>query len=72
MSNADADFIELVLAFHPKQTKKEDIESFTVGPHPDHTDSKCFYVIKKDGTKEDFSIVKCVNKIEDEHFRKKK
>ncbi|WP_420213974.1 DUF3223 domain-containing protein [Listeria monocytogenes] len=31
--------------------------------HPKFTETKCFLIVKQDGTKEDFSFNKCVKQI---------
>jgi len=42
----------------------KDFESFEVGPHPEFEKTRCFFVVKKDGTKEDFSVSKCILALE--------
>lgn len=41
----------------------ENFEHFEVGIHPEHQDTRCFFVVKKDESKEDFSYVKCIKEI---------
>jgi len=50
-----------LLKHHSNAEKLTDAESFTVGLHPDYSDTRCFFVVKKDGLKEDFSFHKCLN-----------
>jgi DNA-directed RNA polymerase IV subunit 1 len=50
-----------LLKHHKSEEKLKDAASFTVGLHPDYQDTRCFFVVKKDGTKEDFSFHKCLN-----------
>jgi len=38
----------------------KDFEAFEVGVHPSFEKTRCFFVVRKDGTKEDFSITKCI------------
>ena len=65
LSGNDADFIKELLNFHDKGTEKmKDFESFEVNEHPDHAKTRCFFVARKDGTKEDFSISKCIQNLE--------
>lgn len=57
----DADFMTELLKFHDKAAEKtKDLEHFEVGPHPEFTKTRCFFIVKKDGSKEDFSVSKCI------------
>jgi len=58
---------ELVKNHDNHEEKTKDLQHFTVGQHPEHTDSKCFFVVKKDGTKHDFSTKKCLENFEAKH-----
>ena len=42
----------------------KDYEHFEVGVHPDFEKTRCFFVVKKDGAKEDFSVTKCIANLE--------
>jgi hypothetical protein len=54
-----------ILKFHAKaEQKQKDMESFECGPHPDFPKTRCFFVVKKDGSKEDFSVSKCIGNLE--------
>ena len=37
---------------------------FEVGPHPEFTKTRCFFVVHTDGKKEDFSVSKCISNLE--------
>lgn len=37
---------------------------FEVGQHPEHEKTRCFFVVRKDQTKEDFSVSKCIKNLE--------
>jgi len=53
-----------ILKHHANGDKKvENMDYFTVSEHPNHPDSRCFFVVKKDGTKEDFSVIKCIENL---------
>lgn len=53
-----------LLKHHDKgEEKLKDAQDFTVGLHPEFKQTRCFFVIKKDGTKEDFSFHKCLNRL---------
>jgi len=52
------------MKYHDSGDKKmEGFDHFTVDVHPKFSDTKCFFVVRKDGTKEDFSYVKCMKEI---------
>jgi hypothetical protein len=53
-----------ILKYHEKgETKLNNLDYFTVNQHPIHQDSRCFFVIKTDGTSEDFSVIKCIDNL---------
>jgi DNA-directed RNA polymerase-5 subunit 1 len=61
----DAEFILELLSFHDKKDKKlENFDHFEVGVHPSYDKTRCFFVVKKDGSKEDFSCTKCIMNLE--------
>jgi hypothetical protein len=65
LTGTDADFIKELLQFHDKGAEKlKDFSHFEVGEHPQFAKTRCFFVARKDGAKEDFSISKCINKLE--------
>lgn len=54
-----------LLKFHDKgEAKSKDFVNFEVGEHPDFAKTRCFFVVRKDGTREDFSISKCIINLE--------
>ena len=60
----EASLLKELLRYHANADKKlGELDHFEVNYHPEYKDTKCFLVIKQDGTKEDFSYVKCVKKI---------
>ena len=46
-------------------------KGFEVGEHPDHPKTRCFFVSKGDGQKEDFSITKCIANLEKQQWYNK-
>jgi hypothetical protein len=51
-----------LLAHHPKgEQKLEKLKSFTVDFHPQYKTTRCFFLVREDGEKEDFSYHKCVH-----------
>jgi hypothetical protein len=50
---------------HEKGAEKlKNFDYFVVGEHPDYAKTRCFFVARKNGEKEDFSISKCILKLE--------
>lgn len=41
------------------------MKHFVVDVHPEYPDTRCLFAVRNDGTREDFSIVKCIGKIEE-------
>ena len=61
LEEADAQFMTEILKFHDKHDEKmKDYDHFEVGVHPEFVKTRCFFVVKKDGKKEDFSVSKCI------------
>ena len=66
---ADADFMMELLKFHEKsEAKLADFDHFEVGVHPEYNKTRCFFAVKKDGDKQDFSVSKCINVLEQKSF----
>jgi len=50
-----------IIEHHAKgKAKMQEFDHFEVGVHPEFEKTRCFFVVKKDGTKEDFSVTKCL------------
>jgi len=65
LAGGDVNFIKELLELHDKgEAKLKDFDHFTVDEHPDFAKTRCFFVGRKDGTKEDFSLSKCVQNLE--------
>ena len=61
LEQADEDFMKELLKFHDKHEEKmKDFDHFEVGCHPEFIKTRCFFVVHKDSTKEDFSVSKCI------------
>ena len=58
-------FLKDILTYHPNSNKGNDLDYFTTGQNPDYSGSKCFLIVKTDGTTEDFSINKCLDTIQE-------
>lgn len=61
LEQADEDFMKELLKFHDKYDAKiKDFDHFEVGIHPTFVKTRCYFICKKDDTKEDFSVSKCI------------
>ncbi len=65
LDETEGAFIGELLKFHDKyDDKMKDFDHFEVDFHPEFTKTRCFFVVRKDGAKEDFSISKCIHSLE--------
>lgn len=62
LSSEDKSTAMIALNFHPKLKDKygTGISDIKVGRHPDHKEN-CFFLVRTDGTEEDFSYRKCID-----------
>ncbi|KAG4987526.1 hypothetical protein JHK85_030509 [Glycine max] len=62
LSESDRSTMLRVLNFHPRKSEKFGIgpQDIKVGWHPKYKDSRCFHIVRIDGTVEDFSYRKCI------------
>lgn len=55
-----------LLKFHDKGEKKlENVDHFTVDIHPEFKETRCFFIVRTDESKEDFSAKKCIANIKE-------
>ena len=65
LDQADEDFMKEILKHHHNSEEKmKDFGHFEVGAHPEFNKTRCFFVVRKDGSKEDFSVSKCIGNLE--------
>lgn len=63
----EAEMLKEIMKFHPKNAEKmKEFANFEVNMHPDYPDTKCFFTVDKEGTKKDFSYVKCLKRLADD------
>ncbi|CAL1171450.1 unnamed protein product [Cladocopium goreaui] len=60
---SDFKLIKSLLEFHPSPDKSKGLVGIKVA-RSSHGDSRCFYMIREDGTEEDFSAKKCLDAVE--------
>lgn len=57
----DEAFVKEIISFHERtEAKMANFSHFEVGTHPQFEKTRCFFVVREDETKEDFSITKCI------------
>ncbi|KAH0889797.1 hypothetical protein HID58_052226 [Brassica napus] len=64
ISDEDKTYVlEQILNYHPDKDAKlgPGLDFITVDKHTTFTESRCFFVVSTDGTKQDFSYRKCIN-----------
>lgn len=60
------EMVKELLKYHDKANEKlQGVKSFVVDFHPTYKQTRCFFIVKEDETKEDFSIHKCLNNLKD-------
>ena len=65
LAGYEEQFMKEIIKHHDKHDEKmKDFSHFIVNEHPEHTNTRCFFVVRSDGTKEDFSVSKCIKKME--------
>ena len=65
LTGNDEEFMKEIIKFHEKEADKmKNFDNFEVGIHPQFEKTRCFFVVKKDGSKEDFSVSKCLANLE--------
>ncbi|PSR91523.1 DNA-directed RNA polymerase IV subunit like [Actinidia chinensis var. chinensis] len=64
LSEVDKSIAMMALYFHPRRNEKigSGAQEIKVGYHSEHDNSRCFFVVRIDGTVEDFSYHKCVHR----------
>ena len=64
LAGADKEFAAALLNFHPNaDAKKKTLKDLAVGKNPEHPSTRCFFAVQEDGSKIDFSYIKCISEI---------
>lgn len=67
LDTTQVDLLKEVLKYHEKGAEKlKGIKGFTVDFHPTYKQTRCFFIIKDDDTREDFSLHKCLNVLKEQ------
>jgi hypothetical protein len=65
LKEAEHDQVKELLSYHDNgEAKLKGLKHFVVDVHPKYMDTRCLFAVKEDGTREDFSVVKCIDSIE--------
>jgi len=65
LKEAEAKQVRELLSYHDNaENKLKNLKHFVVDVHPQFMDTRCLFVVKEDGTREDFSVVKCIDNLE--------
>jgi hypothetical protein len=65
LKEAEAAQVKELLSYHDSaESKLKGLKHFIVDVHPKYMDTRCLFAVKEDGSREDFSVVKCIDNIE--------
>ena len=65
LKEAEHNQVKELLSYHDNgEAKLKDLKHFVVDVHPMYMDTRCLFAVKEDGSREDFSVVKCIDNIE--------
>lgn len=65
LTGNDEAFMKEILKYHDRGSEKlKDFDHFEVNQNTKYENTRCFFVVRKDESKEDFSVVKCINNLE--------
>lgn len=65
LPSKETDLVKELLGYHANgEQKLKDLKHFVVDVNPNYVDTRCLFVVRNDGTREDFSIVKCIDNLE--------
>jgi len=65
LAGNEEEFMKQIIKQHDRHADKmKNFADFEVGQHPDHEKTRCFFVVRKDGEREDFSVSKCIRNLE--------
>lgn len=68
LKESEEKLVKELLSYHDNaEAKMKGFKHFVVDVNPTYVDTRCLFVVRDDGTREDFSIVKCISNIESKH-----
>ena len=57
--------VDLLKYHHNGAEKLKDLKDIIVDNHPSFANTRCFMIVKNDGSKEDFSVAKCIDGVKE-------
>ena len=61
----EIEFMKFIVGHHARSEEKlKDFDHFTVDEHSEFKGTRCFFVVRAGGEKEDFSLGKCIEAME--------
>lgn len=64
LEGKDLELVKELLKFHHKGKEKlEQCKGIAVNNNEQYENTRCFYIVKEDGSREDFSFHKCINQL---------
>jgi hypothetical protein len=68
----DHDFLYDLLKHHRNFAEKsKNLDHFTTDKPSDFQYSRCFFIVRKDGSRDDFSVYKCIERLHNENSKKR-
>jgi len=66
LDEESTDMVKELLKYHDKSSEKlKGLKSVLVDFHPTYKQTRCFFIVRDDDSKEDFSIHKCLNNLKE-------
>jgi len=66
LGDSDVDMLKELLKHHDNSAEKlKGVKGFTVDFHPTYKQTRCFFIIREDDAREDFSLHKCLNNLKE-------
>lgn len=73
LKESEFKLVKELLGYHENgEAKLKGLKHFVVDVHPNYVDTRCLFAVREDGSREDFSIVKCINSVEAKHLQEGK
>ena len=68
----DHDFLYDLLKFHRNFAEKsKNLDYFTTDKPNEFQYSRCFFIVRKDGSRDDFSVYKCIERLQNENTKRR-
>ena len=57
------EFAKFVLSYHDDKERLKDLKNIMIDIHPKYQTSRCFFIVKEDGSEHDISYHKCLSNL---------